>query len=73
MRGCTSGKRGYESYGEALSALIELEERSPRPGIGSVYVCSACDAWHISERRFTMAKRKGRGKLRRRIVIEEGA
>jgi hypothetical protein len=67
-----SGKRGYPSYGEALDALIELEQRSPRPGVGSAYHCSRCDSWHNSSRKFTIAKRRGRGTSRRGLVDEVG-
>jgi hypothetical protein len=72
MSRCSSGKRGYPSYGEALEALIELEERSPRPGIGSVCQCSRCEAWHISSRKFTLAKKRGRGKSRRGLLEDVG-
>ena len=72
--GCTSGKRGYPSYADALDALVDLEARGQMRGpFGTVYTCQTCEQFHISSRRFTVAKRKGRGKSRRRLVVEEGA
>ncbi len=66
---CPSGKRSYETYGEALGALVDLEDRGPLHGpFGSVYQCAACDGWHVSSRKFTLAKGKGRGKRRRGLV-----
>ena len=75
MSGCTSGKRAFETYGEALAALNALAVTGTMRGpIGSVYACTSCEMFHISTRVFTLAKPKGRGKKRRRLVtFEEGA
>jgi hypothetical protein len=74
MRRCASGKRGYETYADALAALVALEASGQMRGpFGAVYTCPQCALFHISSRRFTIAKRKGRGKSRRSLVIEEGA
>src|SRR5918998_1111146 len=58
-------KRPYESYEEALSAMFELLER---PELGSVYECEPCGSYHISSRRFTLIKSRGRGGAQRRLV-----
>jgi hypothetical protein len=55
----------YRTYGEALDALIE---RVGDPLRGSAYECGACGTWHISSRRFTLNKTRGRGGMRRGIV-----
>jgi hypothetical protein len=57
---CSTGKRPYRSYAEALAALTEIDP----DGLGSVYTCRSCGEFHVSRRRFTMDKRKGRGKSR---------
>jgi hypothetical protein len=68
------GKRRFETYSDALTVLIDLEASGQMRGpFGTVYTCPQCEMFHISSRRFTMAKRKGRGKTRRTLVIEEGA
>jgi hypothetical protein len=69
---CASGKRGYSDYGSALDALIELEQRSGQDFLGSCYQCSKCGAWYISKRRFTIQKRRGRGKSRRGVLEDIG-
>jgi hypothetical protein len=68
---CISGKRSFKSYSAALEALIELEQRQPRSVPGSCYQCPSCLAWHISSRKFTIDKPKGRGKKRRGIRAEQ--
>jgi hypothetical protein len=37
-----TGKRRYDTYAKALRALIELEQRSPKPNgaVGSIYQCT---------------------------------
>jgi hypothetical protein len=64
------GKLGHQTYGAALEALIALEERFNRPSgaVGSVYQCSRCDEWHISSRKFMLAKKRGREKSRRGLL-----
>jgi hypothetical protein len=74
MSGCTSRKRSFETYAEALGALADLAARGVLRGpFGSVYSCSTCELFHVSSRRFTLSMAKGRGKSRRKLVIEEGA
>ena len=71
---CPSGKRGYQSYGEALATLDRLAAEGILSGpFGTCYRCPHCEVWHVSSRRFVVAKAKGRGKRRRGLVIEEGA
>ena len=73
MRGCTSGKHCYESYATGLAALEDLERRGRLRGpFGSVYRCSRCESYHISSRRFTLVKPKGRGKARRGLLEDVG-
>ena len=69
---CPSGKRSYDTYASASEALIELEQRSPRPVPGTIYTCT-CETFHISSRTFTLSKVRGRGKKRKRLVLKEGA
>ncbi len=72
MSGCPSGKRAYPSYADALAALVDLEARGQMRGpFGTVYLCPSCEQFHISSRRFTVVKPKGRGKRRRGLVLEE--
>jgi len=63
-------KRRYSTYGEALSVLDSRLDKvtGMRSLIGSVYSCDACSGWHVSSRKFTIAKPKGRGKKRRGVV-----
>jgi hypothetical protein len=72
---CTSGKRAFESYAEALAALSALAATGTMRGpVGSIYTCTSCEMFHISSRVFTLTKPKGRGKKRRRLVrFEKGA
>jgi len=59
-------KKPYQTYREALAAMFELLER---PELGSVYPCDRREgAYHISSRRFTLIKPRGRGGARRRLV-----
>jgi hypothetical protein len=76
-RFCLSAhKRRYSTYGEALSVLdrrLDREGQNSDPFgmrslIGSVYSCDYCSGWHVSSRKFTVAKPKGRGKRRRGVV-----
>jgi hypothetical protein len=73
MNKCPTRKRGFADYASALAALIDLEQRSPRPVPGSCYQCLKCEMWHISSKKFTLYKPPGRGKQRRRLVFGEGA
>lgn len=71
--GCPSGKRAYSSYAAALAALGDLDDRGQLRGpVGSVYGCAACDGWHVSSRKFTLTRRRGRGKRRRGLVEDVG-
>lgn len=67
---CPSGKRSYTTYAAALAALVRLDgDDLLRGPVGSVYQCTRCEGgWHISSRKFTLAKRRGRGKSRRGFV-----
>ena len=66
---CPTGKRSHTTYGDALAALVRLDDDDLLRGpVGSVYRCPRCDAWHISSRKFTLAKKRGRGKSRRKFV-----
>jgi hypothetical protein len=60
----------YPTYAAALEAMFKLLER---PELGSVYPCERCGAHHISSRRFTLAKLRGRGGVRRRLVRTRAA
>jgi hypothetical protein len=70
-RFCLSAhKRRYATYAEALSVLDSRLDAVTglRSLIGSVYACDYCSGWHVSSRKFTIAKPKGRGKKRRGVV-----
>lgn len=67
---CPSGKRSYATYGEALAELVRrgfAGDDLLRGPVGSVYQCPRCDGWHVSSRKFVVAKKRGRGKRRRRV------
>jgi hypothetical protein len=64
---CTTGKRGHGSYEAALRHLMTLQPDPSLP-FGSIYTCPNCSAFHISSRRFTLMKPRGRGKARRGLV-----
>jgi hypothetical protein len=73
-----SAKRCFYSCADALAEFDRLvAEGRLDPMRGSIYTCTSCEAWHISSRRFVVARQKGRGKRRRGIVDnfyrEEGA
>jgi hypothetical protein len=72
MTNCsTSGKRKYPTYRDALVAFDRLvREGALSADGGSIYECLTCGAWHISSRRFTLTKAKGRGKTRKGIVYK---
>jgi hypothetical protein len=63
-------KRSYRTYGEALAELDF--RRDAITGIAwlstSAYTCESCDGFHISRKKFTLVKPKGRGKRRRGVV-----
>jgi hypothetical protein len=63
-------KLSYRTYGEALAELDF--RRDALTGLASLstsaYSCDSCGGWHISRKRFTVSKRKGRGKWRRGVV-----
>jgi hypothetical protein len=69
-----ANKKTYFTYGEALAVLDTLAPAcldavtGLRNLIGSVYSCDSCGGWHVSSRKFTIAKRRGRGKRRRGVV-----
>jgi hypothetical protein len=67
-----SGKRRFASYGDALAALIALEERSPREGVRSAYQCEVCGDWHISHKLLALVKPRGCGKRRKRMEYHAG-
>jgi hypothetical protein len=70
---CPSGKRRFTTYGAGLAALEDLDARGRLRGpFGSVYQCSRCEGFHISSRRFTLVRRKGRGKARRGLLEDVG-
>ena len=72
MSGCTSRKRPFETYAEALAALIELAARGRLKGpFGEVYSCENCGEFHVSSRRSSLRRVKGRGKARRGIVFDK--
>ena len=72
MSSCSTGKRSFERYGDALAALVDVDHRQGRER-GSVYECPECEAWHTTKRLFTVAKSRGRGKRRRGVVHPKGA
>jgi hypothetical protein len=62
---CARTKKAcHPTYAFALDALTRVDKR----GTGSVYFCSACQAYHISSRLFTVDRKKGRGKSRKKLV-----
>jgi hypothetical protein len=63
-RQCKTGKVAHSTYSAALEAL----GRMARPELGSVYTYEACAAFHVSSRLFTLTRKKGRGKSRKRLV-----
>jgi hypothetical protein len=63
MKCSATGKRSYPTLADALDALEAVVER---PELGSCYQCLRCGQWHISKRRFTLVRAKGRGKRRAR-------
>jgi hypothetical protein len=66
----TSGKRQHTSYGDALAALdARVRVGALDPLRSSVYVCRGCGLYHVSSRRFTVVKGKGRGKTRPGVVF----
>jgi len=74
---CTeTSKARYTTYGEALIALDKVQDLAKpvdavtglRPLAGSVYPCDSCTGFHVSTKRFTLAKKRGRGKSRRGLV-----
>jgi hypothetical protein len=68
----TDGKRKHSSYVAALAEFDRLVAlRGMDPSRASIYECSTCRAWHISSRRFTLTKPKGRGKKRRGLVYKD--
>jgi hypothetical protein len=70
-RFCTvAGKVGYPTYAEALAKLALRQDRAVGVArlLGSVYTCPSCEDFHLSSRKFTLVKRKGRGKTRRRLL-----
>jgi hypothetical protein len=64
---CSTGKHAYRTYAEALDALTRIDPE----GVGSVYTCRSCGELHVSRRRFTLEKKRGRGKGRGGIVYWE--
>jgi hypothetical protein len=65
------GKRKHASYVAALAEFDRLVAlRGMDPSRASIYECLTCGAWHISSRRFTLVKPRGRGKRRRGIVYK---
>jgi hypothetical protein len=66
-----TGKRSFDTYGEALAAYDELvKEGKLRADQGSIYTCVECGLWHISSKRFTLVRARGRGKTRKRLVYK---
>ena len=63
---CPTGKRAHRTYADALAALNRVVAD---PLTGSVYTCQTCGEFHISKRRFTLDKAKGRGKRRRGPMV----
>jgi hypothetical protein len=60
-------KKPYPTYADALKALYTTVSR---PELGSACPCDRCDAWHISSRRFTLTRTRGRGGARRGVVFK---
>jgi hypothetical protein len=76
MSGCV-GPRGrkkrFATYQDALTEFARLEELGVlRTDRASIYSCSDCEGWHLSSRRFTLVKPKGRGKRRRGLLEDAG-
>jgi len=67
---CTSGKRSYGTYAAALAALTELADKGILKGpYGEIYQCG--EHFHLSGRRSTLRRAKGRGKARRGPIFEK--
>ena len=72
MSGCTSRKRTFETYASALQALDDLATRGILRGpFGEVYSCENCGEFHVSSRRATLRRVKGRGKARRGVIFDK--
>lgn len=69
MAKCVTGKVIYGTFAEALAAIDVCLER---PELGAAYTCPECDGWHISSRRFTLERKRGRGKARRGVLRSVG-
>ena len=67
---CPTGKVPFATYADALAKLTELDRDGLAPLLGSVYTCPYCGEFHITSRRFTIRKPRGRGKQRRGIVFK---
>jgi hypothetical protein len=70
-------KNSKDIYPTYADALAEIDMRNRGAGFvqeltGSAFSCEACSGWHISKRRFTLTKKKGRGKQRRRLLDNLG-
>jgi hypothetical protein len=63
--GCPSHKVGYET---SLQALATFDRVITDPLLGSIYTCQSCGQFHISSRRFSAIKPKGKGKARSGIA-----
>ena len=76
MIGCVGPrerKKRFATYGDALRAFVRLEKKGLiRPGLGEIYECLDCEGFHITSRRFTLVKPKGRGKRRRKMLRDAG-
>ncbi len=67
---CPTGKVRQPDYASALAQVDTVVDgvTGLRSLAGSVYPCDSCSGFHVSSRRFTLAKPKGRGKRRKGMV-----
>jgi hypothetical protein len=64
------GKSKYDTYAEALGKLDSRYDLVTGLSSlsGSVYPCDFCGGFHVSSKKFTLQKPRGRGKRRRGLV-----
>jgi hypothetical protein len=63
------GKQGFEQYADAIAYLERKNAKQGKDRMyGEIYSCPSCGNFHVTQRTFTLSKKKGRGKTRRGLV-----
>jgi hypothetical protein len=66
-------KKRFATYQDALKEFVRREQKGYlRADRASIYSCPTCESFHISKTRYTLLRRKGRGKTRRKLVARTG-